>query len=90
MKFGENTPKTYENLVRAEIDNGNNEKEAIQNVELALFNERISQFTEDDLTQDADGSWNTFEQKIRNVFPEFPEDRFKAIKAAVSMELCGL
>lgn len=67
-----------------------NKEEAIKSVELALFNERIGQFTEADLTQDADGSWRTFEQKVREVYPEFPEDRFKAIKAAVTMHLCGL
>ncbi|MDO8668710.1 MAG: hypothetical protein Q7K65_00250 [Candidatus Buchananbacteria bacterium] len=58
--------------------------------ELALFNERIEQFVEEDLNKDDDGSWNKFEQKIRDVFPELSEDRFKAIKAAVSMHLCGL
>ncbi|MDD5749797.1 MAG: hypothetical protein PHO91_03365 [Patescibacteria group bacterium] len=57
-----------------------------------LFHERINQFTENDLRPDPDGRWSAFEQKIRDVFPELShdEDGFRAIKAAVTMELCGL
>lgn len=59
-------------------------------IELALFNERIGQFSTEDLNPDADGSWTGFDQKIKDVFPEIPEDRFRAMKAAVTMHLCGL
>ncbi len=85
------TKPTYEALVQAQIDSGQatNKEEAVKSVELALFNERIGQFTEADLTQDADGSWKTFEQKVRDIYPEFPEDRFGAIKVAVTLHLCG-
>ena len=82
----------YQGLIQAEIDSGNasNPETAVKLVELAIFNERIDQFSEDDLTQDSDGSWNTFEQKVRDIFPEIPDDRFKGMKAAVTMHLCGL
>lgn len=67
-----------------------NFEDPTKTIESALFYERIGQFSEDDLKQDADGTWNSFEEKVRSVFPEIPEDRFKAIKAAVTMHLCGL
>ncbi len=88
----ENIPSEYQRLVQAEIDSGtaSDQETAVKNVELALFNERIGQFKEEDLTQDGDGSWHTFEQKVRDVFPEVPEDRFRGMKAAVTMHLCGL
>jgi len=84
-------PSEYQRLVQAEIDKGStpDQETAAKNVELALFNERIGQFKEEDLTQDADGSWHTFEQKVRDVFPEVAEDRFRGMKAAVTMHLCG-
>lgn len=88
----QNIPGTYEDLVQLEIDNGQDisQKEAIENVERTLFKERVSQFTESDLKEDKGGGWEEFEQKVRDVFPEFPEDRFSAIKAAVTKHLCGL
>lgn len=58
--------------------------------ESVLFNERLEQFNETDLTIDADGTWNTFEQKIKDVFPELSGERLRAMKTAVSMHLCGL
>lgn len=88
----ENIPHEYQRLVQSEIESGSapDQESAKKIVELALFTERIEQFSEDDLIQDTDGSWDTFEQKVREVFPEIPEDRFKSIKAAVTMHLCGL
>lgn len=88
----ENIPKKYQELIQVELDGGNapDQESAVKIVELALFNERIRQFTKRDLTQDADGSWHTFEQKVRDIFPEIPESRFKGMKAAVTMHLCGL
>ena len=82
----------YERLVQVEIekDLAIEEAEAVRRAEKILFEERIGQFTEGDLVKDADGSWSTFEQKVRDVFPEVPEDRFRAFKAAICMELCGL
>jgi len=80
-----------ENQPIQRTENSNMESETMTaDQELALFNERINQFSEEDLVKDADGTWNTFEQKVRDVFPEVPEDRFRAMKAAVSMHLCGL
>jgi len=91
-QFEKNGPRTYEMLMQAEIgsDHEATLEQIIEKVERPLFDERIGQFAENDLAQDADGSWNTFEQKVRDVFPDFPEGRFRAIKAAVSMHLCGL
>lgn len=85
-------PKTYEALVQEQLDNGaaTTPEEAANKVELAIFNERIGKFTESDLVQDPDGSWKTFEDKVRKVFPEIPEDRFRGMKAGVTMHLCGL
>jgi hypothetical protein len=91
----QNTPKTYAEMLQVELDSGRatDQKEAMKIVELALFNERMGQFIEADLTKDADGSWKTFEDKVRSVFPELTvsglEDRLTAMKAAVTMELCG-
>ncbi len=72
------------------FDNTKNPKDSTPDVELDLFNERIEQFVEADLTRDADDSWNTFEQKIKAVFPELLEARFRVMKVAVTMHLCGL
>ncbi len=88
----ENISDEYQRLIQAELDSGSapDQEAAIKVVELALFNERIEQFTEGDLAQDSDGSWTTFKQKVRDVFPEIPDDRFKDMKTAVTMHLCGL
>ena len=72
------------------FDNTKNPEDSTPDVELDLFNERIEQFVEADLTRDADDSWNTFEQKIKAVFPELLEARFRVMKVAVTMHLCGL
>lgn len=87
----ENISSEYQELIQAELDSDNapDPESAKKNVELALFNERIEQFAENDLVQDEDGTWNTFEQKVRQVFPEIPESSFRAMKAAVTMHLCG-
>ena len=81
-------------MINFENPSGKNESENSEslehNIESTLFNERIGEFNEEDLTRDDDGSWTTFEQKVRDIFPEISEDRFKAIKAAVTMHLCGL
>ena len=86
----QNTPRTYEDLVQLEMSNNesNSRVGAVKKVELNLFNERISNFEESDLKEDEGGGWLKFEQKIRDAFPEIPEDRFKAFKAAVTMHLC--
>jgi hypothetical protein len=91
-QFEKSAPITYQDLVRIEIESGrvDSQGEAVNAAELIFFNERIGQFTESDLVEDPGGGWNTFEQKVRAVFPEFPEDRFRAIKAAVTMHLCEL
>ena len=88
----ENVPSEYERLVQAELETSDsaNEGEAAKRVELVLFEERIGQFEEADLVPDADGSWDGFEQKVRDVYPEVPESRFKAMKAGVTKHLCGL
>lgn len=63
--------------------------------ELVLFNERIGEFTEADLEQDVPGgpdnasNYTIFDAKIRRVFPEISEERFSAMKAAVTMYLLG-
>ncbi len=62
--------------------------DATSKVELALFNERIKQFEESDLIPDGDGSYTTFEKKVRDVFPEVPEERFRNILIGVEMHLC--
>jgi len=87
----QNIQRIYEDLVRIEMSNNKSvsREEAVEKVELNLFNERISQFVESDLKEDDGGGWLGFEQKVRDIFPEFPENRFKAIKAAVTMHLCG-
>jgi len=69
---------------------GQNKEINTNAIELALFNERIGQFSPEDLNPDADGTWTSFDQKVRDVFPEISEERFRAIKAAVTMHLCGL
>ncbi|MFA6525022.1 MAG: hypothetical protein WCT33_01980 [Patescibacteria group bacterium] len=96
MKFDE-PPKPegfskYQMDIMHEIEHGraSSVEEAVKIVELAMFEQRIEQFSEDDLKRDADGSWHTFEQKIKAVFPELPEDRQRAMKAAVTMHLCGM
>ena len=72
----------------------NNEVER-RNFENRLFEERIGEFTETDLEQDVPGAgdnasnYTQFDAKIRRVFPEISEDRFSAMKAAVTMHLCG-
>lgn len=72
-----------------------NAEEERNRAELALFNERIGEFTEADLEQDVPGAgdnaanYNKFDEKIRRVFPEISEERFSAMKAAVTMHLCG-
>jgi len=76
------------------------ETEAVNEVErdrleLELFNERIGEFTEADLDLDFPGgpdnatNYTQFDAKIRRVFPEISEERFSAMKAAVTMHLCG-
>ncbi|MFA6271704.1 MAG: hypothetical protein WC693_01165 [Patescibacteria group bacterium] len=82
----------YQLEIMSMIERGraSSEEEAVKIVELAMFEQRIEQFSEDDLKRDADGTWRTFENKIRSVFPELPEDRRRAMKAAVSMHLCGM
>lgn len=55
-----------------------------------LFEQRKGEFSPSDLDEDAGGGWKTFEQKVRRIFPEIPERHFTAMKAAVTMELCGL
>lgn len=63
-----------------------NPEETRKTVELALFNERIGQFTEDDLALDHDGSCKALEDKIRGIFPEIDDpERLRAMKAAISM-----
>ncbi|MCB9803090.1 hypothetical protein H6761_03735 [Candidatus Nomurabacteria bacterium] len=63
--------------------------------EETLFNERIGEFSPEDLelddssAPDNSGNYTKFDEKIRKVFPEISEDRFPAIKAAVTMHLCG-
>lgn len=73
-----------------------NAEEERDRFELALFNERIGEFTEADLDTDVPGgpdnitNYTKFEAKIRRVFPEISEERFIAMKTAVTMHLCGL
>ncbi|MDQ5970513.1 MAG: hypothetical protein QG603_290 [Patescibacteria group bacterium] len=62
------------------------EKEAMKRVELALFNERIEQFTEVDLELDSNGGCEALENKIKSTFPEITDpERLTAMKAAISM-----
>ena len=81
-------PGARENSEPVKIESSLSEE--TKRIELQMFNERISQFQESDLTQDQDGSWQTFEQKVREVFPECLDERFTAMKAAVTMHLCGM
>ena len=70
---------------------GPKQREIIRAVELALFKERIGRFTESDLELDSNGGCQEFDHKIRIIFPELvDEDRFRAMKAAITMHLCGL
>ena len=62
------------------------EKEAMKRLELALFDERIGQFTEADLQLDSNGSYRELENKIKLAFPEITDpERLRAMKAAISM-----
>lgn len=95
MNFDEPKPEgfsQYQQDIMSLIESGraDSEEEAGRIVELAMFEQRIEQFSEDDLKRDADGTWRTFEDKIKSVFPELPEDRRRAMKAAVTMHLCGM
>ncbi len=62
------------------------EKEAMKRLELALFNERIEQFTEADLELESSGGCEELENKIKLIFPEITDpERLRAMKAAISM-----
>lgn len=63
-----------------------NQQEMIRAVELALFQERIGNFTEVDLELDSNGTSVEFENKIKTTFPELvDEERLRAMKAAITM-----
>lgn len=84
--------KLWEELVQEKI--AVDETPDLERVEMAvmteLFEQRKGNFLPSDLDEDAGGGWKTFEEKVRQIFPEIPERHFKAIKVAVTMELCGL